>query len=72
LAVPIPSKKEQKAIVDEIEKSLSIAEDIEFAIKQNMQRADRLRQSILKKAFSGKLVPQEKNSESNLKYKKVI
>ena len=56
VAVPFPPKEEQHVIIDEIEKCLTIAEGIEFDIEQNMVRADRLRQSILKKAFSGKLL----------------
>jgi len=56
VAIPFPPKEEQHEIVDEIEKCLTIAEGIEFDIAQNMVRADRLRQSILKKAFSGKLI----------------
>jgi len=63
VAVPFPPKEEQHVIIDEIEKCLTIAEGIEFDIEQNMVRADRLRQSILKKAFSGKLVAQVENDE---------
>ena len=56
VAVPLPPEKEQQIIIDEIEKSLSVAEEIETSVKVNMWRAKRLRQSILKKAFSGQLV----------------
>jgi len=56
VAVPLPPEEEQHIIIDEIEKCLTIAEGIEFDVEQNMRRAERLRQSILKKAFSGKLV----------------
>ncbi len=64
VAVPLPPEKEQQIIIDEIEKSLSVAEGIEVSAEQNMLRAERLRQSILKKAFSGKLVPQNSSDKS--------
>jgi len=54
--VPIASIEEQKAIVQEVESRLSVAEKIQSAVDANLQRAERLRQSILKQAFSGKLI----------------
>ncbi|RZB29898.1 MAG: type I restriction enzyme, S subunit [Desulfobacteraceae bacterium Eth-SRB1] len=63
VAVSLPPEEEQHIIIDEIERCLTIAEGIEFDIEQNMVRANRLRQSILKKAFSGKLVAQDENDE---------
>jgi type I restriction enzyme S subunit len=63
LPVPLPPEKEQQIIVDEIEKCLSVAEGIEFNVEQNILRTEHLRQSILKEAFSGKLVPQDSNDE---------
>jgi type I restriction enzyme S subunit len=36
---------------------------LEIAIEHNLKRAERLRQSILKRAFEGKLVPQDPNDE---------
>ena len=64
VAVPLPPEKEQQKIIDEIEKCLSVAEGIEVSAEQNMLRAERLSQSILKKAFSGKLVPQDSSDKS--------
>ena len=57
IPVALPSIKEQAVIVDEIESRLSVAEEMEAAIEISLKRAVRLRQSILKQAFSGKLVP---------------
>lgn len=51
-----PSLEEQKRIVEEIESRLSVADKLEENIKENLQQAEALRQSILKKAFSGELV----------------
>ena len=64
VAVPLPPEKEQQKIIDEIEKCLSVAEGIEVSAEQNMLRAERLSQSILKKAFSGKLIPQNSSDKS--------
>ena len=61
--VPIPSLTEQGQIVSEIERHLSIADEVEATIAAELKRAERLRQSILKHAFSGKLVPQDLNDE---------
>lgn len=60
--IPLPSNiSEQKHIVSEIESRLSICDKIEETITQSLQQAEALRQSILKKAFEGKLVPQDPN-----------
>ncbi len=56
VAVPFPSESEQNAIVFEIESRLSVVEKIESALNFEIARSDRLRQSILKKAFSRQLV----------------
>ena len=55
--------EEQNQIVQEIESRLSVADKIEESITQSLKQAEALRQSILKKAFSGKLVPQDPNDE---------
>jgi type I restriction enzyme S subunit len=57
------SLKEQNFIVQEIESRLSVCDKIEESIEQGLQQAEALRQSILKKAFEGKLVPQDPNDE---------
>ena len=64
LEIDLPLEiKEQKDIVQEIESRLSICDKIEESIEQGLQQAEALRQSILKKAFEGKLVPQDPNDE---------
>lgn len=55
--------QEQHFIVAEIESRLSVCDKIEETITQSLQQAEALRQSILKKAFKGKLVPQDPNDE---------
>ena len=63
LALPLPPLAEQRRIVAEVERRLSVIQQAEAAIEANLARAERLRQSILKQAFSGKLVPQDPNDE---------
>ncbi len=55
LVLPIPPLDEQKQIVETVEEKLSVMNEVELEVDRNLKRADRLRESILKKAFSGKL-----------------
>ncbi len=59
----LPPFAEQHRIVAEVERRLSLIDELEAAIAANLKRADRLRQSILKRAFEGKLVPQDPADE---------
>ena len=52
---PLPPTDEQQEIVEASDNLLSVAEEIEKAVETTIKRAERLRQSILKKAFSGNL-----------------
>ncbi|MCZ7611120.1 MAG: restriction endonuclease subunit S [Ignavibacterium sp.] len=56
--IPIPqiSVNEQHQIVSEIEKRFSEADNLEKAIDDSLEKSEALRQSILSRAFSGKLV----------------
>ncbi|MGY3055667.1 type I restriction enzyme S subunit [Pedobacter sp. UYEF25] len=56
LLIPDLSLGEQTQIVEEIERRLSVADKMEESIQQSLLQAESLRQSILKKAFEGKLM----------------
>jgi type I restriction enzyme S subunit len=54
--IPFAPLKEQQLIVDELESKLTVCDKIEETITNSLLQAETLRQSILKKAFEGKLV----------------
>ena len=56
LPVPLPPLAEQRRIVAEVERRLSVAREAEKAVEANLKRIARLRQAILKRAFEGRLV----------------
>ncbi|WP_010244350.1 restriction endonuclease subunit S [Acetivibrio cellulolyticus] len=61
--IPYPEVHVAQKIVQEIESRLSVCDKMEEAIEKSLAQAEALRQSILKKAFEGKLVPQDPNDE---------
>ncbi|HET7460019.1 MAG TPA: restriction endonuclease subunit S [Longimicrobium sp.] len=63
LPVLLPPVAEQQRIVAEVERRLSTIDQLEAEVARGLRRAERLRQSILKRAFEGKLVPQDPNDE---------
>lgn len=54
--VLLPPLAEQRRIVAEVERRLTISDKMEETITDSLQKAEALRQSILKKAFEGKLL----------------
>ena len=58
MPVPLCSLQEQNQIVQEIEFRLSVCDKMEQSIIESIEKAEVLRQSILKKAFEGRLLSQ--------------
>jgi type I restriction enzyme, S subunit len=63
IAIPFPTFEEQEIIVNTAQSILSMVEVLESTVEQELSRSVRVRQSILKQAFSGRLVPQDHNDE---------
>lgn len=61
--IPVPSLDEQKRIVAEIESRFERADALETAVDRALNDAEKLKQAVLKKAFSGELVPQNPDDE---------
>ena len=55
--------EEQKEIVRRVEFLFTQADTVEKQYQQAIKRIDKLTQSLLAKAFSGELVPQDPNDE---------
>ena len=63
LVIPIPSLPEQQEIVRLLDEQFTVIEQNEREIDAALKRSAGLRQSILKKAFTGQLVPQDPTDE---------
>ncbi|MBL1215799.1 MAG: hypothetical protein HND52_20690 [Ignavibacteriae bacterium] len=72
--ISLPDIKLQNLIVQEIESRFSVADKMEQSIDESLQKAESLRQSILKQAFEGKLIQQiqEGKGLSNFQRMQVI
>lgn len=60
---PLPPQEEQQRIMAEVDRLLSEIDSTATAVERNLKRCERLHQSILKRAFEGKLVPQDPTDE---------
>ena len=56
IQIPVPELEIQRKLINEIEAHLSVCDKIEQIVNESLQKAESLRQSILKQAFEGKLV----------------
>ena len=63
LYVPFCVREEQEILLSELSSKLSLADQLDLTLSTSLQQAEALRQSILKKAFSGQLVPQDPHDE---------
>ena len=55
LPLPLPPCGEQQAIVSEVERRLSVADEVEKTVMTELKRAEQLRQLILKKSLLGEI-----------------
>jgi type I restriction enzyme, S subunit len=55
IPIPLPPLAEQRRIVAEVERRLSVARQVESSIEAALVRAARLRQTVLRSAFEGRL-----------------
>lgn len=62
-AIPLCSPHEQNEVMAEIADKLSLADHIGSALEDELRRCEKLRESILARAFSGQLVEQNANDE---------
>jgi type I restriction enzyme S subunit len=63
MPIPLAPVQEQSIVIDEVTERLTVIERMEQAVVKGLVRSSRLRQSILKRAFEGKLVPQDPTDE---------
>lgn len=63
MPVPIPPRKEQEAIAAEVERQFAVLQSLEAMVDLQVRRGQSLRSSILDRAFSGELVPQDLEDE---------
>ena len=61
--MPLCCADEQRALLQILDERFSVIDQLETTITTSLQQAEALRQSILKKAFSGQLVPQHPDDE---------
>ena len=63
IKIPLPPLTEQRRILAEVDRRLSLANAVEHEVSAVVERARSQRQSILRHAFEGKLIPQDPNDE---------
>lgn len=63
IPVALPPEAEQEAIVEAVEDQLSVIDHLEADLETKLKSAESLRQTILRHAFAGQLVPQDQNDE---------
>jgi type I restriction enzyme S subunit len=63
LEVPIPSVKLQRKLIAEVERKMSLVDQLEYTLVSRQGSASRLQMAILARAFTGHLVPQAPDDE---------
>lgn len=60
---PLPPQAEQEAIVEVVEDQLSVIDHIQADLETKLKSVPGLRQAVLRQAFTGELVPQDRSDE---------
>jgi type I restriction enzyme S subunit len=63
MPIPLPPVEEQRRIIQEVERQLSLIDAMDAEIDKALRRSAALRRTILEQAFTGKLVPQDPSDE---------
>ena len=63
MTLPLCSLLEANELSSQLDEKFSVIDDLSSSIDRQLMKAESIRQSILKKAFSGQLVPQDPNDE---------
>lgn len=63
IGIALPGKEEQAEIADRLRAELERLNSVECSLRQELRRASAMRQSILKTAYAGELVPQDPSDE---------
>jgi type I restriction enzyme S subunit len=63
MPVPLPPRIEQRKMVERIRSLISMVDEVEESVRQADYYIDRMNASVLAKAFTGKLVPQDLKDE---------
>lgn len=63
--IPLPPLADQRRIVAEVDRRLSIVSGVTAEVDANLKRAQALRQAVLARAFTGELVTAEKTVHSS-------
>lgn len=61
--VPLPSLEEQVMVIQKLDDTMSLIDSLNQEISTGIEKSEALRQSILKRAFLGKLVAQDPRDE---------
>lgn len=63
IRLPLPPARERTRILESVDEALTSAAHVERMVSQSLRRASALRQSLLRLAFDGRLVPQNSGDE---------
>jgi type I restriction enzyme S subunit len=63
LTIRVPDEGEQRKIVEQVERDLSILDSVKATVDRALVQCGQLRRSILERAFTGRLVPQDPDDE---------